>query len=118
MLKTLLLPLLLVLPAVSCGGEEAAPAAASETATADVATTTLEPAVRELRCGCKIPGIDHCGNYVREGDEWMKISNFAEHNLTNMEWCSVPKDQKVEGTVSGERSGDMLKLTSIEVAAK
>lgn len=121
MLKALLLPLALALPVLSCGASEDAattPEAGAEATTPKAQTVALESASRELRCGCKIDSIGHCGNYVAEGDEWLEISNPEDHGLSSMAWCSVPAEEHVHGTVSGERTGDKIKVATLEVTGK
>ncbi len=132
MFKALILPLALILPVLSCGASEEAGAVAPTTAVDSTPsmeestdtdapkaqTVAVKSAVRELRCGCKIDSIGHCGNYVAEGDEWLEISNPGDHSLSNMEWCGVPANQKVQGTVAGERTGDQIKVATLEIAGK
>lgn len=112
MLKSSLIALALVLPVLSCGAKEAEVAAATEAAAQTVA---LESGTRELRCGCKIDSVGHCGNYVADGDDWLEISNPSDHNLGVMEWCKVPADIHVMGTVAGERTGDKIKVSTLLV---
>ncbi len=118
MLKSLLLPLALVLPALACGGAEEASPTGGETAAPKAQTVALESGERELRCGCKIEGINECGNYVKDGEDWLEISNPDDHKLNKMEWCGVPADQKTMGTVAGERTGNKAALSTLEVASK
>lgn len=108
----ILLVLLSVLPLVACGvSEEPAPDANAPKAQ----TVALTEGEREVRCGCKIDGIGHCGNFVAEGGEWLEIANYAELGLGHMEWCSVPADQHPMALVAGERAGAKATLTKLEV---
>ncbi|QDV08564.1 hypothetical protein Poly30_41120 [Planctomycetes bacterium Poly30] len=128
MLKTFFLPLALILPVLSCGASEgsteAGPAAGAETASPAAGapkaqTVAIESATRELRCGCKIDSVGHCGNYVAVGDEWLEIANPKDHGLNNMEWCGVPANQKTQGTVAGERTADgKIQVATLEIAGK
>lgn len=119
MLKSSLVALALVLPVLSCGaneGDVAVPdAPAAEVPAAKAQTVALESATRELRCGCKIDSIGKCGNYVADGEDWLKISNGDDHDLHVMEWCRVPAEVHVMGKVAGERTGDTIKVSELLV---
>ena len=113
MLKPSALFLALALPLFGCGAQEAEVAPAPPAAKAQ--TVALESGVRELRCGCKIDSVGHCGNYVADGEDWLEISNPEDHHLSQMEWCGVPAETHVMGTVAGERTGDKIKVSTLLV---
>ena len=109
MLNQSIVVLLLVLPVLSCGGQDA------KAVTAAAAPVQLESAERELRCGCKIGSVGHCGNYVAEGDDWLEISNPDAFGLHKMEWCGVNPSVHIKGAVAGVRTGDKIELTELLV---
>lgn len=109
-MNRLLLAALLSLPVVACGSsEDPADAPAMDA----VQTVTLDEAEREVRCGCKIEGIGHCGNYVADGDDWLEIANPDDFGLGVMEWCRVPADEHPMAVTAGERRGDRVTLSML-----
>ena len=86
----------------------------STQAPVNAATAKAVPAaVREVRCGCKIEGIGHCGNYVSVDGKWHEITNPEAHKLGTMEWCSATA--KVEADVAGELDGKGIRVSSLTV---
>ena len=103
---------LLTLPVVACGTAEEPATPGQESGAPAVALAEGE---REVRCGCKIDSVGHCGNYVAEGGEWLEISNDEELGLGHMEWCGVPADQHPVALVAGQRTGGTVALTKLEM---
>ena len=110
----LLFPALIALPVLACGSPEAPTDPPTDQVEPKAQTVALEAAEREVRCGCKIDGVGHCGNYVAVEDEWLEISNPDDFNLGKMEWCSVPADQHPVATVAGDRTGDKIALSKLD----
>lgn len=110
-----LLTLLLALPVVACGTAEDPATPGQESGAPATAAVALEEGEREVRCGCKIDSVGHCGNYVAEGGEWLEISNDKELGLGRMEWCGVPADQHPVALVAGQRTGGKVALTKLEM---
>lgn len=74
---------------------------------------SIESAVREVRCGCKIDGVGKCGNYVDVDGEWLEIGNPKAHGLGVMEWCAAKGE--VRAKTAGERASGGVMLTELEV---
>lgn len=110
-MKNTLLALALVFPALACSGSESQSTANPTDPDAAVEVSMAEHAVN---CGCRNEEIGQCGNYVVIDDEWLEISNPADHDLSKMEWCSEPGP--VAATVAGTRTGGEIELTTLEVA--
>ena len=58
----------------------------------DAATPIEVPqSTQAVRCGCSIPEIDHCGNFVEiDGKPYPIDSSACEGDtLGDMEWCGV-----------------------------
>ncbi|MGK0300055.1 MAG: hypothetical protein ACI89X_000923 [Planctomycetota bacterium] len=49
-----------------------------------VGPTTKEVAVREVKCGCSIEGIGHCGNYILVEGQYVPL---IHKSLGKMEFC-------------------------------
>lgn len=98
-------PLLL---AVACGeaGTAKTPAAATQPATTAPAATTpataaASTAVHGVKCGCAIPSIGECGNYIEVDGKYVALETPTP--LGPMAFCG--KDglrAKVDGQVEGE----------------
>lgn len=110
-MKQLLIVLALILPAVACSGTETDPSASQSPM-----TVVLEESEHEVRCGCKIDGINRCGNYVDVAGEWKEISNREAMNLGKMEWCK--ETETVKATVAGTVTADQIEVTKLDVAKK
>lgn len=108
MLKASLVAFVL-LGAAACSGSTAPDASAASAASAKA----VPAAVREVRCGCKIDGIDKCGNYVSVDGKWLEITNREERGLGVMEWCSAV--EKVQAQVAGELDGKGIRVSSLSV---
>lgn len=113
-MNRLLLAALVSLPVVACGAKEDPTPAPGDAPAPQAETVALEEGEREVRCGCKIDSVGHCGNYVAEGDAWLEISNPGDFGLGHMEWCKVPADQHPKAVVAGTRTGDKVALTKLD----
>lgn len=108
---------LIALPVFSCGTPEEPAAQPGDKGApkAQTVAVTVEEAAREVRCGCKIDSVGHCGNFVAVDGDWVEISNPSDFNLGNMEWCRVPADVHPKAVVAGERTGDKIALSKLDV---
>lgn len=72
----------------ACSGEAVdTPAAADTTQTS---LDRVERSVHDVKCGCKIESVGHCGNYVFIEGQPIVISQSGEGGkLGAMEWCAV-----------------------------
>ena len=93
-----LLPLLLaaLLPLSACSPESAPPAApASSTPSADAP-------VLALACGCALPDVGHCAEYVQLDGRYVEL--VPPHDLGHMPFCGkTGLRAKVEGELDGDR---------------
>ena len=94
---------LLLVPG-ACGGE---PASVAASAPAD---GTPVRGVHDVRCGCVIEGVGHCGNYVDVGGHWLEIT--GEVGLGEMEFCG---EDGVRATVEGTIGRGAFAATSLDV---
>lgn len=86
-----------------------------EAPAADQAPVAVPEGTVEVRCGCKIDTINHCGNYAKVDGDWVEISNWKELGLGHMEWCAAPADLELNATAAGTRTGDTVELTKLVV---
>lgn len=100
----------LSLLAVACKGE------ATQTVQADPAgvgaDATVARAVHDVECGCRIDGINKCGNYLAWEGAYLPIAKTgAGAELGVMEWCGAPGSKaECEGTiVDGEFLATFIK---------
>jgi len=114
-----LLCLLSCLFLLACSSEgqesksEAAADDAADQATAQVAVQDMvvELATRNVSCGCVIEGVDHCGNYVEIGTQYVEIANSGDHGLGGMEWCGK---EDVQAESAGEvKNGKFVAATLV-----
>jgi hypothetical protein len=113
-MKAILVPLALaLLAACSTNSEPAGNGTSDPNTTANATPVAVPAAVREVRCGCRIDGINQCGNYVDVDGKWLEITNPADHNLGVMEWCKH-KD-KVEAQVAGVTNEKGLEVSTLTV---
>lgn len=113
-MNRLLLAALVSLPVLACSTKDDATPATGDPSAPKAQTVALEEGAREVRCGCKIESVGHCGNYVADGDDWLEISNPGDFGLGHMEWCKVPADQHPTAVVAGTRTGDKVALTKLD----
>ncbi|MGD8414592.1 MAG: hypothetical protein PVF33_10180 [Candidatus Latescibacterota bacterium] len=67
-----------------------APAMAEAPATAEtpeIQDMVVELATRNVKCGCAIEEIGHCGNYVEINSQYVELANSEDVGLGGMEWC-------------------------------
>lgn len=112
-MKTLIAALLFAFATAACGVESSSTLTVSggSTPAATTAPVAVASGVHEVRCGCKIDGINHCGNYVDVGGTWVEIANPGDYQLGAMEWCAAT--EKVEATVAGSVQGDKITLSEL-----
>jgi len=48
---------------------------------------TVEPATRNVSCGCALKEVGHCGNYIEINSKYIEIANREDLGLGAMEWC-------------------------------
>ncbi|MEL6714245.1 MAG: hypothetical protein AAFP86_10760 [Planctomycetota bacterium] len=107
--------LVLTVLLAACGGGSSSGTDGSGETGVEAAPVAIPEGTYEVRCGCRIEGIGHCGNYVRVDGDWLEIANGAELGLRRMEWCAAPADLVIEATVAGTRMGDSAELTGLAV---
>ncbi|MEO0663989.1 MAG: hypothetical protein AAFZ87_20855 [Planctomycetota bacterium] len=98
----------------ACGGSSSGSDESGGTGV-EATTVAIPEGTYEVRCGCRIEGIGHCGNYVKVDGDWLEIANGTELGLGHMEWCAAPADLVIEATVAGTRKGDSAELTGLAV---
>jgi hypothetical protein len=126
-----LLPCLLLL-ACSSGDQDANSDAATDQTAAEEQTTAEAPATseapaadeapamedmvvelatRNVKCGCALEEVGHCGNYVEIESQYVEIANGDEIGLGGMEWCGK-SDVKVE-TAGEIKNGKFVASTLV-----
>lgn len=115
------LALALTAALTACGGSPESGGAGSDSsgtggaAAADQTPVAVPEGTVEVRCGCKIDTIQHCGNYAKIDGDWVEIANWKELGLGHMEWCAAPADLELSATAAGTRTGDTVELTKLVV---
>ena len=100
-MKTLMPVALLAALTFGCTGETAPEG--GEPQTPPAVTTVIEtPEIHDAICGCALPDVGRCGNYVKIDDRYVVIE-WPE--LGKMEWCERGKDgARIE--ITGAMDGD------------
>ena len=72
---------------------------AEESSEPNAPTAGAEPVahVHDLMCGCAVPSVGHCGEYIKVGGEFVELVGNLE--LGHMPFCGK---QGLQGEVAGE----------------
>lgn len=98
-MRQVLPALLLGLPLVLVGG---ACGSSNEGSGGPAADAVVEHSVHDVKCGCSVTEIGHCGNYIDIDGELFEINGTEGEGakLGPMEWCGVDGAKaEVEGEV-------------------
>lgn len=76
--------LILALALPACGGETTPEQPATPPAVVEITT----PELHDACCGCTLPDVGHCGNYVMLGGRHLELD---WHELGKMDYCAAGK---------------------------